>query len=808
MNTIQKEFRYNAGIFFISMATLLLELSLTRVMSVSLWYHFGFLVISTALLGFGTSGIVLAVWKNLRDKYNLDKTLATLSILFGLITVVSFWLLQQIPFDPFSLAVDKRQLYFLPLYYIIVSAPFFISGLVISLLFTRIPLNMSRLYAFDLVGAALGCVLIVVVMPSLGGSGSVVAAAGLGIIPALFFSTKKAMKLTALVFIVAFTCLSFMADKYLPITINTSKRSPKSPVAKMKPIYTAWNTFSYIELFDVKADPSKKIEPSRRFFLFDAGTAATGMVDLSGGVQRYLQEHPQDSLYWTYPALMHTKNPAVLIIGSGGGNQVLDALHVKAKKIVCIEINPIINNVVKNKMNDYWGGLFHQPGVELITEEGRSYINKTKEKFDAILSAHTISNAAIASGALSLAENYVLTKEAFGKYYDHLNENGTLYLSRPEFQLPRVFTTMQEVLAERGIKDSRNYFYAFRQPPGFGIGGRSEKSFYSVFLFKKSGFTREEINQIDFFVRNKQVLINAVPKSLEVLYSPYSAHPHNIFDTIVTAKDIKALYQNVPFEIAPATDDQPFFNQRLRWSSIGLKHFTGVFSETDARSALEDQPIAEITLLTILAQSVLIATLLIILPLFRYARQGLKFNDRWKYLIYFACLGLGFIMIEMAFIQRFTLYLGQPVYTLAVIIAGLLLFTGLGSYLTNKLNISTANLKSRYLPLLLVILVGTSLLTPLVFESTIQWQLWSRFIVSLLILGPLGILLGMPFPTGIKAVSTESSAFIPWAWGVNGFFTVIGSVGAIILGMALGFKIVILLAALCYLVALLIVPRK
>src|SRR6266511_2214810 len=235
MNTNQKQFKYNAGIFFISMATLLLELSLTRVMSVSLWYHFSFLVISTALLGFGTSGVVLAIWKKLRDEYNLEKTLAILSILFGIVTIVSFWLLQQIPFDPFSLAIDKRQLYFLPLYYLVVAAPFFISGLAISLLFTRIPFNMSRLYAFDLVGAALGCLLIVVVMPLLGGSGSVVAAAGLGIIPALFFSKKKAVKLIALVFIVAFTCLSFMADKYLPITIHANKRLPNSPITKIKP---------------------------------------------------------------------------------------------------------------------------------------------------------------------------------------------------------------------------------------------------------------------------------------------------------------------------------------------------------------------------------------------------------------------------------------------------------------------------------------------------------------------------------------------------------------------------------------------
>jgi spermidine synthase len=808
MNTNQTQSRYYGGIFLISMATLLLELSLTRVMSVSLWYHFGFLVISTALLGFGTAGVVLAVWKNLREKYDLNRTLATLAILFGIITILSFWVLHQIPFDPFSLAVDKRQIYFLPLYYIVVSAPFFISGLFISLLFTRMPERMSRLYAYDLIGAALGCLLVALVMPVFGGSGSVTVAAALGTMAALFFTNKKSIKFISLFLIITFAGLSFFANDLLPITINVNKRPPKSPIAKMKPIYTAWNTFSYIELFDVKADPSKKIEPSRRFFLFDAGTAATGMVDLSGGVQHYLHEHPQDSLYWTYPALMHTKNPAVLIIGSGGGNQVLDALHAKAKKVVCIEINPIINKVVKDKMNDYWGGLFHQPGVELITEEGRSYINKTKEKFDAILSVHTISNAAIASGALSLAENYVLTKEAFETYHDHLNENGILYLSRPEFQLPRVFTTMQEVLAERGINDSRNYFYAFRQPPGSGVGGRSEKAFYSVFLFKKSGFTKDEIAHIDSFIENKQVLVDSVPKNLELLYSPFSAHPHNIFDTIVTTKDKEALYRSVPFEIAPATDDRPFFNQRVRWSSIGIKHFTEVFSEKNARAALEDQPIAEITLLMILFQSIIIAAILIILPLLRYARQGLKFTNRWKYLAYFACLGIGFIMIEIAFIQRFTLYLGQPVYTLAVIIAGLLLFTGIGSYLTDKLNISTANLKVRYLPLLLGVLVVTSLLTPLIFQATIHWNLFIRIVVSLLMLAPLGTLLGMPFPTGIKAVSTESNSFIPWAWGVNGFFTVIGSVGALILGMALGFKIVILLAALSYLFALLIVPRK
>jgi len=165
-------------------------------------------------------------------------------------------------------------------------------------------------------------------------------------------------------------------------------------------------------------------------------------------------------------------------------------------------------------------------------------------------------------------------------------------------------------------------------------------------------------------------------------------------------------------------------------------------------------------------------------------------------------------MIEIAFIQRFTLYLGQPVYTLAVIIAGLLLFTGIGSYLTGKLNIESENLSKKYLPLLVGLIILTSLLTPVLFRTTIQWNLPMRILMTLLLVCPMGILLGMPFPTGIKTVASESNAFIPWAWGVNGFFTVIGSVGAVILGMIFGFKVVILIAAACYLLAIFLIPKK
>jgi predicted membrane-bound spermidine synthase len=768
-------------------------------MSVSLWYHFGFLVISTALLGFGTSGVVLASWKKLREQFEFDKTLAVLALLFGIVTVGCFWLLQKIPFNPFSIATDRRQLYIMPLYYITVSAPFFISGLIISLLFTRVSSNMSRLYAFDLIGAAVGCLILVWVMPNLGGSGSVIMAAALGTLAALAFSSTFVLRVVSVILAVAIGAFSFFAAKYVPISITANKR----PALKRAPIYKKWNTFSYIELYERPSNDTTL----ERTFVIDGGTAATGMNDLSKGVDDYLKKNLSDTSFLSSVAYLHIPHPAILNIGSGAGQEVLDGLHRQAKKIVCVEINPIITGVVKNKMNDFWGGLFNRPNVELITGEGRSFINRSDQQFDAIVSVHTISNAAVASGALSLSENYVLTKEAFEEYFRHLTPDGVIFFTRPETQIARLFTTGREVLAENRVNDFADHFYAFRIPPSPGEG---KTSFLAGFVMKKSAFTKEEIQAMNSVIMNSHSEVEDNKwKSYEKLYSPFTAHSEDIYDTIVNTNDLERLYKNANTQLAPATDDKPFFNQHVRWSSVGWSSFKDVFSQNNpssARMALENKPIAEVTLLLILLQSVILATILILLPLFRYSRQGLQFDNQWRYLSYFAFLGLGFIMIEISFIQRFTLYLGQPVYTLAVIIAGLLLFTGVGSYLSGKLDIGSSTLRKKYVPLLLITLIATSLLTPILFKYTIQWNLVARIIMTILLLCPLGIFLGMPFPTGIKTVSGESTSFIPWAWGVNGFFTVIGSVGAVILGMMFGFKIVILLAGLCYLAAMILLP--
>jgi hypothetical protein len=780
----------------------MLELALTRVLSVTLWYHFGFLIISTALLGFGTSGVVLALWRNLRQRASLDRSLALSALAFGLLTVICFWLMQHIPFDPFSLLADRRQMYFMPLYYIVISVPFFCSGLALALLFTRRTPQINRLYAFDLFGAGAGCAAIAMVMPAFGGSGSVVVAAAIGLLAAAVFAVDKARKLagTCVVLGAAAFALATVADRALPIALSPNKTLPPR-----SPIYTAWNTFSRIDVYETPSSPQTNSPGSRRF-VFDAGTAATGMVDLRPGVRDFLLRNTDDMDYDSGIAYVGKERPKILIIGSGAGGQVIDALHFGAREVTAVDINPIINDVVSRRMSDYWGELFNQPEVHLFTEEGRSYVRRSREQYDAIISVHTISNAAIASGALSLAENYVLTREAFTDYFDHLTPDGVIYFTRPEQQIPRLFATAREVFAARGIRDSAAHLYAYRLPPGpqtFQTAGTSRLSFTAGFLLKKSAFTPEELRRIEALLGVDRPPRGPNALSPEVLYSPLATATGSIYRTLVTDPDLQAVYRAQDAQIEPATDDRPFFNQHTRWSRINLDTFRDLFKQQrQARMALEDRPVAEVTLIVLLVQTIIIAGALILLPLARFSREGLRAPNRWRFLMYFGSVGLGFIMIEIALLGRFMLFLGQPVYTFAVVLASLLIFTGTGAHFAGRWG-SQAYLAVRWmLPLVLLTLIATAFVMPFLFAATLGLSLSWRVTLAIVLLAPLGIVLGMPFPTGLRIVSAEGSALVPWSWGVNGFFTVIGTVFALMIGMAFGYRTVLLLGALCYLIAL------
>jgi len=784
--------RHYTGIFLLCFGTLLLELSLTRVLSVALWYHFGFLVISTALLGFGASGVTLALWRRLREDTPLDLALATLALLFGILTVVCFWVQQRIPFDPFNLFNDSRQLWVMPAYFLLVALPFFCAGLALALLFSRGSKVVNRLYAFDLLGAGFGCAAVALVMPAFGGSGSVVIAGAAGLVAAAIFGWNHARRIALISVTLALgaAVLACFAGSLLPISITPNKRSFTGHL-----LYSAWNTFSRIDFFE---SPPTERRPYPRFgFVFDAGTAFTGMRDLRPDYRTAAAAMTEPLAFDSQVAYLGRNQPSILIIGSGCGSQVLDAVQYGAGSITAVEINPIINQVITGPFRERWGGLFDQPGIELVTAEGRSFVRRSRKKYHAIIAVHTISNSAIASGALALTENYVLTREAFEDYLDHLEPDGVIFFTRPENQIVRLFATGREVLESRGINNLRAHFYAFGGRPRADSENARFNKFSSGFLLKLTPFTDAEVRAIDAFLG-----VADPDGEVTCLYSPLDPPANTIYQRLLTATDVRTIYASEPHQIAPATDNQPFFNQHTRWSNIGWSTIRDLFSQGKmGRMALEDRPVAEVTLIVLLVQTMVIAAAFIVLPLLRFQRADLRAPGRSRMLLYFAGLGLGFIFIEVVFLQHFTLFLGQPVYTFAVVLAGLLIFTGFGAHLAARLKGPPRERLRRVIPWLLVVLAITALAIPVVFQAALGLPLLLRVLIALAIIAPLGILLGMPFPTGLGIVGEEAPGLLPWAWGINGFFTVIGTILALMLAMMLGFLAILIMAGACYLVA-------
>lgn len=793
-----------AGIFLIALSTLLLEFSLTRVLSVSLWYHFAFMVISVALLGFGVSGVVLSVNKSL-NRMETDKLLSVLSICYGASIILSFILMNKIPFDPFSLLSDPIQFLYLPLYYLLITIPFFFAGLIISILLSRFKDSISKLYFFDLTGAGLACVVFVLAMPELGGNGTIVIVSAIAFLAAVLFSLESYKIISLISFILMIFSLTFLINAEERFPINVTANKIYGNFIKARPdlkVRTDWNTFSKI---DVMIDEEKAADGYDIYLaIIDAGNATTNIPNVKSlppGTK------PSDASNLAYA--LKDSAQKVFIIGSAGGGEILAGLYRNAKNITAVEINGILNNYLKNDLS-YWTGplVKNNRSVNLITDDARSVLSSKRITFDVIISAHTISASAVSSGAMSMVENYILTKDAVKEYLNHLEKDGVIYISRPETQIPKLINTLRQARFEnsRGLENSKKNFIIFRRPPNTF---ESDKSFLAGVLYKKDGFS--ELDVID--IRQEASLLN-----LDILYDPLSEKDNYYKQLIESDKiyDPESNYQ-------PATDDKPFFDQNIGFSNLSLQGIKETFSQDDkAILALKDKPVAETTLIAILVQCILIAGLLILLPLKLFKKEDTAYkpskeNSREpakeysmdkKYLFYFACLGLGYIILQICMIQKFTLFLGQPVITLLTVVSTMLIASGLGSLVSAKFYKN--KIKNLYIIFgiiaLFTLLIG--ILNPYIFSSLVRLELHWRIILSALIIFPLGFFMGMPFPLGMSLILPGESRFVSFAWGVNGFFSVIGTVTAIILAMSFGFRIVFIVAAIIYIIALFLITGR
>lgn len=765
-----------AGLLFLSAATLLLEVALTRVLSVALWYHFAFMVVSTALFGFGFAGVALSLRRQAQSippRLVAASALATpFAFLFG------FWLFNRVPFEPFSLGLSAAQWLYLPLAYLAVSLPFFASGLTIAALLTRYARAVDRLYLFDLVGAGLGSLLVAALLPAFGGSGTIAAAAALAAVGAALvaWDADRRLGIAGAAMAAAIAALVPFADRALPLRISQDKVAANGvPIARVLEdpkitLHTAWNTLSRV---DVVEPPSRG---ERRLVLIDAGTAVTRLAHPEAPVGSLGRTSDEESFF-----LQLYESPSALIVGSGGGREVLLALRNGARRVVAVEINPAINRIVSEVMADYTGHLYDDPRVQAVTDEARSFLRRSRETFQVIECPHTISNAALSSGSLSLAENHLMTLEAFDDYLAHLAPDGVLVITRPEAQLPRLFSTARAAAARGGQDLSRRVLAWRRSEPRL--------SFYSGFALRRADFSAEEVR------RFSEALQRA---GLEPLYLP-GAVAREPYASLLTAADIRQVKVPFPAVLEPATDDSPFFNRRVPLSELRLSDLAGVFGRgRHARDALEDRPVAEAALVALLAESAALALLFIVLPLAVFRRRALEGRGRLRSLAAFGALGLAYIVVEVGFLQRFTLFLGKPVVLFSTVLGTLLVSSGLGSAASRRLaERAGAAWKACAASALAALAVGLGA-APLAVGHLLALPEAARIFVAALLTAPAGFAMGMPFPLLVRRLEASHPERIPWAWGVNGFASVVGSVGAIVLGMAAGYTAVFAAGVLCY----------
>lgn len=760
------------GIFLVSATVLLLEISLTRIFSYTIWYHFTYVTISLAMLGFGASGAVLAASEKLAK---LELKLAYYTSLIAAISVpIMLIVISQVPFYPFQLFKEPKQIAYMILYYVAVTLPFFCAGLTISCAFRSLPHKASKIYFWDLVGAGTGCFIVVSGIHLFGVPSVAALCTSLFLLAATMLSVRGARLPKLLIAAAALVWIPFGLNVERVLQFKASKEKWINKMENKEITFKKWSPIFRVDAYNI-------IENGERVIAFIAhdGDACAMVVksdpDLSG-----FERFEKKAIKAPY---LLKDNPTVFIIGPGGGVDVGIALKNKARSILAIELDPITVDLVVDQYSDFGGRLYERPEVTVVTDEGRSFLRRTGEKFDLIELRGVDTLAALSSGAYVLAENNLYTVEAYKEFLDHLNPDGILCIAIMDMHYRREFPrhSVRQVslsikaLAAAGIKNPRNHLAVISESTG-GIPAS-----YVIILTKKSAFTRTEVGTLAKFVEEL---------SFDPWYLPGRKADNPCANIIQSSeKERKAYYERHPLKLTAPNDEIPFFFHFYKWRTLLKEH------KIDTRHSMAT---GQLILLLILLLSIVFSVVLIIYPLFRFQQAGLQTRRKWSYILYFAALGLGFIFLEISYIQRFILFLGYPTYSLSVILFSMLTFSGIGSYLSGRLSVSPKRIITVAVVLLAAVAFGHIIMLPPIFKHCLSASRQLRIAISLLLLLPLGLLLGVFFPTGIKIISAENRRFVPWAWGINGCASVIGTVLSIIIAMSYGFDVVTIIAVIIY----------
>lgn len=739
--------RTRLSVFLITLSGLVLEVGLTRIYSASVWYHFAFVAVSVALLGWGLGGFTVHL---LKQRLQLTMNAAALiTAIYSLTVPFCLWLLNRYPFE-----IDR-----LPLYFLAPLIPFFLAGMALSIVFALHRAEVSSLYFADLIGAALGAVLVTFLLHWLGGEVALLTGAIAPAVAALLLATDKrelttsspqAIRLLALVAILVTLGSTIAAIKFdiLRVVAGTTKamRRQMDAAPQAHITQTGWNAYSRI-------DAVEGIDRSELARLFIDSDAWTGVREWDGRIES--AKDLKDS-YRALPFRL-VPNAEVLIIGPGGGPDVVAALASGARKVTAVELNPLMLKFVRH-YGPRAANLYDRPDVEAVLSEGRNFISRSDRKFDIILLGFVDSWASVASGGLSLSENYLYTAEAFRAYYDHLTDDGMLVILRWDSDVPRLVSNS---VVNLGWEAASKRIVTLMEKDTV-----ADNPAQMLFMLRKRPFTNEEITEI----KSSWSLANP-------LIMPGGPNPPLIGD-VLTGKTTLAQYEEQsPRLVGPVMDDSPFY--------FAIERPFGM-----------PKAIADSLLRWLLAPSV---GLLLLFALFGRPRET-AVGPYVGSVIYFAALGFGFISVELALLQNLILLVGHPIFTLSVLLFTLLAMGGIGSAINQRVPLWAACIA--------VALIGgiEALVLPKIVPMLLWLPLWARIGCAILVIAPLGLVMGMPFPGGLRRTG-GSLPEPPFYWGLNGIMSVVGSIATVFVALMFGFQAAMLMGVACYVVAALVSSR-
>ena len=773
------------GIGASSFAALLLELALTRLFSVVLFYHFAFLAISIALLGLGAGGVFAYLRKTQLSRIGTRPLAAWLC---GLNAIVIPFVLEIVLHVPVSLELSWTNLLRLTMLYLSAAIPFLLTGVLFSVVFARETRTITRLYGADLLGGALACLSVVPLLNWIGGPNAILFAATVMALAGLMWAdSRRTRNVTGVIAAVLVLLIAVNhSGRLIDVIYAKGIFRDKSWVE-----FARWNAISRVEV-DRQGDDGKAI-------VIDADASTYIMNVDPHAWQGTLW---QKNLMASPPALANVLRPhgEFAIIGPGGGVDVLRAVANGSPSVTGIEINPIIaNSIMRDRYADYSYHLYERPEVHLHVTDGRSFVRNAKQEFDVVQMTLVDTWASTAAGAFALSENSLYTVDAFREYFEHLKPDGMIAITRWEFRQPRealrVVSVATEALHQLGVQNPAKHFIVVSE------GDLDEDGIPVVVLAKKSPFTPEEEAAVKAHIESTEDLV--------ALYTP-SAPGQNPFSALIARNDPRAFAHAYPYNVAPVDDNAPFFFFTLKTDQV--LHDGGLQRGIDWKVNLG-----------VVVLGIVFAISLVAVAVFLVGPMALRGGRRQRALplLYFVAVGLGYILVEIAFIQRFVLFLGHPTYALTVVIFLLLLSSGAGSLLSRRLLPNTAR---GWIPLVILVLAIalytwglTSLLT-----SLIGLPFFVKLVVSAVVLVPLGFAMGMPFPTGLRAIANISDVELPaselgepansddnaveWAWAMNAASSVLGSVLAMVIAIHFGLNITVACGAAAYLLSLMLFP--